>query len=55
MKESHSVALISLSKTIEFFFRSFSAAVETVRVHIKAIPFIFFEVDVQRFEIRITA
>ena len=46
----------SLPKTIEVFLRSFErAVVETVRVRINAILFIFFEVDVRSFEIRITA
>ena len=38
-----------------FFFVLSNAAVETVRVQVNAIPFVFFEADVRMLEIRITA
>ena len=40
----------SLPKTVEFSFVLSNAVVETVRVEINAIPFIFFEVDHSKLE-----
>ena len=44
----------SLQKSMEFCFVLLNAAVETVKVQINAIPFIFFQVDVRSFELRTT-
>ena len=44
----------SLQKSMEFCFVILNAAVETVKVQINAIPFIFFQVDVRSFELRTT-
>ena len=52
VEKTVNVKYYSLSKTIEFLS---NAVVETVRVRINVIPFIFFEADVRSFEIRITA
>ena len=45
----------SLPKSVYFPFVLSTAVVETVRVRINAIRFIFFAADVRTFEIRITA
>ena len=45
----------TVPKTIEFSFILSNAVVETVKVRINAIPFIFFQADVWPFEIRTTA
>ena len=55
VEKTGNVKYFSLSKTIEFSFVLSNAVVETVRVRINVIPFIFFEADVRSFEIRISA
>ena len=49
------VTLISPPKTVKFSFVLSSTVVETARVEINAIPFVFCEVNVRSFKIRITA
>ena len=47
--------MLSLPKTVDFFFVLSNAVFETVRVRINVIPFIFFEADIRAFEIIIIA